>query len=711
MEQQPGTAPAPAAAHGKSQKRVQTRGSMGSMIAKAREALTAVANTVGIALSPVPYDRFCELAESGDPYQELRISFPVSTDNLGSFVQFPLAADRQTLAMLDVEKYFGLSKNTGLLIESPAPLAPVPNSDGDGGNGEDSSVRKRASVAIVAYQYLTPGSTYLLFGRRIVAKPSASSVSSTAAADEEDDGFAQNRWMDGMCVQRTGFVSDKAMALHAGPSYHPERPDRLNYVFRHLVDSGCTQLLWRIAAREASVGELVAVHDAAYVDQFVRSSKSEGLLQTLVQQLGSSDLYLNKSSLRAAKLAAGCAVQAVDSVLLGSVKNAFALVRPPGHHAGKRTPSGFCWFCNCAVAAQHALSWKPPSSSSSSQGTVHSPSVATSPDISALKLTDASSSPQSSCTPSAHAFPDTPEGANMSVSSVQTEASSLCSPGSIGGTPLKPAVASAPVQRVLIVDWDIHHGNGIEEIFYDRRDVMYISVHRYDDGAFYPGTGHASSIGDGPGRGFNMNIPLGGTDISDADYLAVFTHLILPVGREFDPDLVIVAAGFDAAKGDPLGKSSVSPASFGIFLKMLMELADGKVVAVLEGGYNCSVVAQCVESCIKTLAGAADGTASRTLLRHVSPLQQSNGGDGNGSEDGSSAKPRVSQVTKRAIRTVAQLLSPFWPCLDVLLPPNDEEEAAAAADDDSQTDTHDPASGSEASVDDAAAKFETLSFH
>ena len=120
----------------------------------------------------------------------------------------------------------------------------------------------------------------------------------------------------------------------------------------------------------------------------------------------------------------------------------------------------------------------------------------------------------------------------------------------------KYALDTHNMKKVLIVDWDVHHGNGIQNIFYASPNVLYISLHRYDHGTFFPGRPDAGSnfVGSGKGEGFNVNIPWNGSGMGDTEYALAFYNIVLPIAYEFNPDLVLVSAGFDAARGDPLGK-------------------------------------------------------------------------------------------------------------------------------------------------------------
>lgn len=145
------------------------------------------------------------------------------------------------------------------------------------------------------------------------------------------------------------------------------------------------------------------------------------------------------------------------------------------------------------------------------------------------------------------------------------------------------------LERILIVDWDVHHGNGLQQMFYDDPHVMYISMHRHDDGNFFPGTGDLHEIGANEATGYNINIAWTGSlnpPMGDAEYLAAFRSIVMPMAKEFNPEIVLVASGFDAANGHPapLGGYQVSASCFGYMTKQLMTLANGKIVLALEGG-------------------------------------------------------------------------------------------------------------------------------
>jgi len=196
------------------------------------------------------------------------------------------------------------------------------------------------------------------------------------------------------------------------------------------------------------------------------------------------------------------------------------------------------------------------------------------------------------------------------------------------------AAQGCGAQRVLILDWDVHHGNGTQHIFEDDPTVMYMSLHRHDHGSFYPGTGAAHEVGTGPGRGYTVNVAWDCGGIQNGDYLAAFTHLLLPIAYEFAPDLIIVSAGFDAAEGDPIGGCRLTAECFSHMTALLKAVAP--LALVLEGGYNLRATAAATEASL------------RALLGEQPP-----------------ALPGPKQPTMaglRAIRTALQVQSAYWGC-------------------------------------------------
>ena len=161
------------------------------------------------------------------------------------------------------------------------------------------------------------------------------------------------------------------------------------------------------------------------------------------------------------------------------------------------------------------------------------------------------------------------------------------------------------VKKILIVDWDVHHGNGTQKIFYDDPTVLYFSVHLYLEGLFYPSgeAGSCDKTGIGPGRGYNVNVAWDKIGMGDSEYLHAWDALLMPIARVFDPDLVLVSAGFDAARGDPIGMCDISPEGYSHLLSPLLTLAEGRVAIVLEGGYNLTSISKSALACVETLLG------------------------------------------------------------------------------------------------------------
>ena len=197
------------------------------------------------------------------------------------------------------------------------------------------------------------------------------------------------------------------------------------------------------------------------------------------------------------------------------------------------------------------------------------------------------------------------------------------------------AVNKWGAKRVVILDWDVHHGNGTQNMFEGNRNVLYISFHRFMNGCFYPPgkTGGCSLLGTGDGAGYNVNIGWNHYNVTDGDVMAAFHSVILPVLSEFGPELVIVSSGFDAAIGDPLGNCALSPQLFGWMTHMLKVFAGGKIVLALEGGYNLTSISEASVQCVKCLLG--------DTLPPPPPLQASSEG-------------------MQAIYKTLNALSPFW---------------------------------------------------
>ncbi len=306
----------------------------------------------------------------------------------------------------------------------------------------------------------------------------------------------------------TLLITHPACLDHLTPIGHPERPDRLRAIDRALEQERF-QALARVEAPAATFEMIARCHPMDYIAAVREAAPTEGMVRL------DADTSMSPGSFEAALRAAGAAVHAVDEVMTGKARNAFAAVRPPGHHAEAARPMGFCLFNNVAIAARHAQKR---------------------------------------------------HGAG----------------------------------RVAIVDFDVHHGNGSQAIFWSDPTVMYCSTHQMP---LYPGTG---AIGERGEHDTIVNAPLKPGD-GGPEFRKAMETRILPRLKEFRPELVVISAGFDAHMRDPLANLNLLEPDFAWATRTLMEIADrsagGRVVAVLEGGYD--------------LEGLANSTAA-----HVAALMQ-----------------------------------------------------------------------------------------
>ncbi|XP_033490307.2 polyamine deacetylase HDAC10 isoform X1 [Epinephelus lanceolatus] len=321
----------------------------------------------------------------------------------------------------------------------------------------------------------------------------------------------------------TALIYDEEMTkyklLWVDPACKVEVPDRLTVSHEALIKTGLADRCVSVPVREATDEDILLVHSEEYLEA-VKKTPCMTLEDLKEFTLQYGDVYFHPNIYHCAKLAAGAALQLVDSVMTGKVRNGMALVRPPGHHSMRSAANGFCVFNNVAVAARYAKQ-------------------------------------------------------------------------------------KYGVKRVLIVDWDIHHGQGVQYCFEDDPSVLYFSWHRYEHQKFWPNLRESDydSVGKEKGAGFNVNVPWNKVGMKNGDYLSVFCHVLLPVAYEFSPDLVLVCAGFDSAIGDPEGQMCASPDVFAHLTHLLMNLAGGKLCAVLEGGYNLTSLPQSVCQTVQTLLG------------------------------------------------------------------------------------------------------------
>ncbi|TDL21881.1 histone deacetylase complex protein [Rickenella mellea] len=320
-----------------------------------------------------------------------------------------------------------------------------------------------------------------------------------------------------------GYVYDSRMLLHSSRSDHPESPDRIRKIYERLKDENILARIKRIPARKAKKSEVLLVHSEDHWDnvESIASMSNDAMIDAEAYYSYLS-LYVSPSTPMAAKLACGGVIEAALSVATGDLKRAFAIVRPPGHHAEPEEHMGYCFFNNVSVAAK-----------------------------------------------------------------VVQQLTSL--------------------KKILIFDWDVHHGNGTQRAFIDDPSVLYVSIHRYDGGAFYPcgPFGGLTSCGEGLGLGTSVNIPWPEKGMGDADYIHAFSKIVMPIAMEFSPELVIITAGFDAADGDDHGDCHVTPAGYAHMTHMLATLAGGRLIAALEGGYNISNISSFALEVVRTMIGEA----------------------------------------------------------------------------------------------------------
>lgn len=308
----------------------------------------------------------------------------------------------------------------------------------------------------------------------------------------------------------TGIVFDRRFALHEMGPDHIESPLRI-IALHELITGELKERIRLIEPRPATEEELAFVHLPSYIS-FLKETSGKGYFQFDLDTIAGPHTY------EIATLAAGSGLVAADLILRREIENAFALVRPPGHHAENSRPMGFCFFNNIAITAEYLRRKK-------------------------------------------------------------------------------------SIKKIMIVDWDLHHGNGTQKAFYSTREVLYVSLHQ---SPLFPGTGSVSEAGEKEGAGYNLNLPLKAGK-TDADYLYLFQNLIKPVSDLFQPEFVLVSAGFDILKEDPLGGMGLTAKGCGDITHILLEIArkwsSGRIILFLEGGYHLKGLKAGVHEVILRLNG------------------------------------------------------------------------------------------------------------
>ncbi len=321
----------------------------------------------------------------------------------------------------------------------------------------------------------------------------------------------------------TGIVRDERFMEHQMGSYHPESPERLEVIYAMLDGTDMRGQFQEVPVRRAEIEELLLIHSPEYVEEL---AATEGKEYTYLDP----DTQTSSGSYEAALLAAGGMCEAISLVLSGELDNAFALVRPPGHHAEKARAMGFCLFNNIAIGARFAQEHH-------------------------------------------------------------------------------------KLQRVLVADWDLHHGNGTQHSFESDPSILYFSTHQYP---FYPGSGGLNEVGIGKGEGFTVNVPLSG-GYGDGEYVGIFERVLRPIAIEFKPEIILVSAGFDIYKEDPLGGMRVTPSGFAAMARSIMQIAEeccgGNVVITLEGGYDIQGQCDSVKAVLKEMSGLSHADVANVVAQ------------------------------------------------------------------------------------------------
>ena len=308
--------------------------------------------------------------------------------------------------------------------------------------------------------------------------------------------------------QKTAFVYHPDYLNHDTGHGHPERPDRLRVSLAALQQSDVWEQLQHIDPTPANIEQIAYAHKPGYSEHIRQSCEAEIPL--------TYDTPVVQESYDIALLSIGGVLCAAEAVVTKKVINAFAMVRPPGHHATPGQSMGFCLFNNIAVTARY----------------------------------------------------------------LQRE---------------------HDVGKVAIVDWDVHHGNGTQDIFYEDESVFFFSIHQ---SPLYPGTGSRHEKGSGKAHGTTLNVPMP-PESGDDEYITVFEDVLIPALQEFSPEFILISAGFDAHYLDPLSHINLTAEGFASLTDLVLNVADdiasGNVVSALEGGYSLEGISESVVAHVERL--------------------------------------------------------------------------------------------------------------
>ncbi|MBU8848594.1 MAG: histone deacetylase [Desulfobacterales bacterium] len=310
---------------------------------------------------------------------------------------------------------------------------------------------------------------------------------------------------------KTGIVKENIFLKHIPGDGCPETPQRLKSIYSMLNDPDMQDIFVEVLPKKAEKEDILLFHSHEYFEKIAETKGKKLIALT-------ADTHACEDTFDAALYAAGGFLKVISQVVASKLDNAFALIRPPGHHAEKSRAMGYCLFNHVALGAMFAQK--------------------------ILKL-----------------------------------------------------------GRILIVDWDVHHGNGTQHAFERDPNVLFFSVHQ---AGLFPGTGIFTETGLGPGEGYTINLPLP-KGYGDAEYASIFERLLAPVAERFMPELILVSAGFDTHKDDPMGGMLMTASGFAGITASIKRTADkvcdGKLVMSLEGGYNSDALSRAVKAVLKEMAG------------------------------------------------------------------------------------------------------------